>query len=148
VSIDPTQRWNLTFTAGAVAASLALATPAVAAGVAVGGAIEAMNFRALHRCAKRLFDGELAGAGGWSSAFGFRFLLLAVGIGAAIAVGAHPVGLLIGLSLIVPATLLEAWRTRPAVVEGLPALAPDDPSWDRWDPWLARERGDDDEESP
>ncbi len=53
VSIDPMQRWNLTFTAGAVAASLALATPAVA----VGGAIEAMNFRVLHRCAKRLFAG-------------------------------------------------------------------------------------------
>jgi hypothetical protein len=147
VSIDPMQRWNLTFTAGAVAASLALATPAVAAGVAVGGAIEAMNFRALHRSAKRLFAGELAGAGGWSSVFGVRFLLLAVGIGAAIAVGAHPVGLLIGLSLIVPATLLEAWRTRPPIIAGLPALAPDDPSWDRWDPWLARECGDD-EESP
>ena len=82
------------------------------------------------------------------AALSIRFLLLAVGIGAAIVVGAHPVGLLIGLSLIVPATLLEAWRTRPPVVEGLPALAPDDPSWDRWDPWLARERGDDDVESP
>ena len=148
MSIDPMQRWNLTFVAGAVAAALALATPAVAAGVAAGGAIEAMNFRALHRSAKQLFAGELAGAGGWSSAFGVRFLLLAVGIGAAIAVGAHPVGLLIGLSLIVPATLLEAWRTRPPIVAGLPALAPDDPSWDRWDPWLARERGDDDEECP
>jgi hypothetical protein len=147
VSIDPMQRWNLTLTAGAAAASLALATPAFAAGVAIGGTIEAINFRALHRAAKRLFAGELAGAGGWSTTFGVRFLLLAVGIGAAIAVGAHPVGLLIGLSLIVPATLLEAWRTRPPVVEGLPALAPDDPSWDRWNPWLARERDDDDEET-
>jgi hypothetical protein len=142
------QRWNLTFTAGAVAASLALATPAFAAGVAVGGALEAINFRALHRSAKRLFAGELLGAGAWSSTFGVRFLLLAVGIGVAIGAGAHPVGLLIGLSLIVPAALLEAWRTRPPVLDGLPALPPDDPGWDRWNPWLARERGEDDEARP
>jgi hypothetical protein len=148
VTIDPMQRWNLTFTAGAAAASLVLATPAFAAGVAVGGAIEAINFRALHRSAKRLFAGELAGAGGWAPAFGLRFLLLAVGIGAAIVGGAHPVGLLIGLSLIIPAALVEAWRTRPPVLGGLPALQPEDPSWDRWNPWLARERGEDDEETP
>ena len=147
MTIDPMQRWNLTFTAGAAAASLVLATPAFAAGVAVGGAIEAINFRALHRSAKRLFAGELAGAGGWAPAFGLRFLLLAVGIGAAIVGGAHPVGLLIGLSLIIPAALVESWRTRPPVLGGLPALPPDDPSWDRWDPWLARERGEDDEET-
>jgi hypothetical protein len=142
------ERWNVTFAVGAVAASLAVATPAFAAGVAAGAALEAINYRALHRSAKRLFAGQLLGAGGWTSAFGVRFLLLAVGIGVAIGVGAHPVGLLVGLSLIVPATLLEAWRTRPPVLEGLPALPPDDPAWDRWDPWLARERGEDDEARP
>jgi hypothetical protein len=63
-----------------------------------------------------------------------------IGIGAALYFGAHPVGLLIGLSLIVPAAIIEAWRARPAVNPEAPQLAPDDPDWERWNPWLARER--------
>jgi hypothetical protein len=33
------------------------------------------------------------------------------------------------------------------VVADLPALAPEDPSWDRWDPWLARERDQDEDDA-
>jgi hypothetical protein len=40
--------------------------------------------------------------------------------------------------------VIEAWRNRPAIVADAPVLSPDDPSWDRWNPWLARERDDDD----
>ena len=49
-----------------------------------------------------------------------------------------------------PAAVIEAWRARPAVDENAPALDPDDPSWDRWNPWLARERDalEDEEDSP
>jgi hypothetical protein len=142
------QRWNLTFTAGAVAASLALATPVFAVSVAVGAALEAVNLRALGRWAEMLFSGGLAGSRGWSIGFGARFLLLAFGIGAALFLGAHPVGLVIGLSLMIPAAVIGAWRTRPPIVQDAPALSPDHPDWDRWDPWLARERPEDDEESP
>jgi hypothetical protein len=38
-----------------------------------------------------------------------------------------------------PATLIEAWRSRPSIDPNAPRLADDDPSWDRWNPWLARE---------
>jgi len=72
--------------------------------------------------------------------FALRFGLLVIGIGSALAFGAHPVGLLVGLSLILPAVVLEAWRARPAIDPTAPALAADDPSWERWDAWLVRER--------
>ena len=72
--------------------------------------------------------------------FALRFVLLVVGIGAALHFGADPVGLLVGLSLIMPAALIEAWRTRPAIDPDAPVLSSDDPAWDAWNPWLARER--------
>jgi hypothetical protein len=36
--------------------------------------------------------------------------------------------------------VLAAWRARPEPTLDAPALAPDDPSWDAWNPWTARER--------
>ena len=62
-----------------------------------------------------------------------------LGIGVALIFGADPAGLLIGLSLIMPAAVVEAWRARPAVDPTAPALEADDPIWERWNPWLARE---------
>ena len=47
--------------------------------------------------------------------------------------------LVVGLSLVIPAAVIEAWRTRPPVDPRAPALAHDDESWERWNPWLARE---------
>jgi hypothetical protein len=56
--------------------------------------------------------------------------------------GAHPVGLVLGLSMIVPAALAGAWMKRPAAAAGeeAPAPVPDDASWDDWNAWLARPR--------
>jgi hypothetical protein len=62
-----------------------------------------------------------------------------IGIVAALYFGAHPVALLIGLSLIMPAVVFEAWRNRPTEHAEVTSLAPDDPEWDRWNPWLVRE---------
>jgi hypothetical protein len=50
------------------------------------------------------------------------------------------VGLVIGLSLIVPSTIIAAWMARPELAPPTPAPPPDDPRWDEWNPWLARER--------
>ena len=49
----------------------------------------------------------------------------------------RPVGLLLAL----PGVFVWAWRNRPPLVAEpvRPALAPDDPSWDRWSVWRARE---------
>ncbi len=142
VTIHPIERLNITLSAGAVAASWLLATPAFAVSLAIGAALEAVNFRGLYRSSQLVFGGQLAGRRGRSAGLGLRMALLAVGIAVAIQVGAHPVGLVIGLSLIIPAAIIEAWRSRPAVDPDAPSLPPDDEAWERWNPWLARERRD------
>ena len=83
---------------------------------------------------------DTLGGSSWVGVYGLRMVLLAVGIAALLRVGAHPLGLLLGLSLVMPAVLWHAWRTRPPVDPEAAALAPDDPAWKAWDPWLARER--------
>lgn len=146
LKIDPIERTNLALCAGAVAASWWLVTPAFALSLAFGALLEAVNFRGLRRSAEFLFGGHLQGGNAWSGLFALRFGLLVIGIGAALAFGADPLGLLLGLSLIMPAAIFEAWRARPPQGPMAPALAPDDPSWDRWNPWLARESDPDDED--
>ncbi len=140
MSIDRIERTHLTLSAGAVAASLAFATPVFAASLAVGVLIEAVNFHGLRRSAQFLFWGEIAGGRGWSGVFALRFGLLVLGIGGALALGADPVGLIVGLSLIMPAAVFGAWRTRPPIDPTATVLAPEHPAWDGWNPWLARER--------
>jgi len=140
VNLDPIERTNLKLSAGAAALSLAVATPAFAASLLAGAALESVNFRGLRRSAAAFFGGELPGEGGFRALAGLRFLLLAVGIALALGVGADPVGLVIGLSLIMPAAVIDAWRHRPPVQPDAPSLDADDPAWERWDAWLARER--------
>jgi hypothetical protein len=131
--------WNLAFSAGACAVSFAAVSPRFAAGLAVGAALEAVNFRSLFRSCERILFSGGSGAGPAVATFGLRFVLLGAMIFAALQVGVHPVGLLVGLSLIVPASLLAAWRARPPVDPHAPSLASDDPAWELWNPWLARE---------
>jgi hypothetical protein len=106
----------------------------------VGSLLEAFNFHGLRRSAQFLFWGQIAAGRGWAGVFALRFSLQALGIVAAIHFGADPIGLVIGLSLIMPAAVIEAWRARPPIDPEAPALDADDPSWDLWNPWLARER--------
>jgi hypothetical protein len=139
--------WNLAFSAGACAAGWALVSPLFAGSLALGAALEVMNFRAMFGFSERALLGR--GNGSSLGAFGFRFVLLAGVLWMALGAGAHPVGLLVGLSLIIPAVLLAAWGARPLPQPGAACLSPDDPSWDDWNPWLAREReADEDEDSP
>jgi hypothetical protein len=141
---------NLKLSAGAAAASLVWATPAFAFSLLTGALLEAFNFHGLRRSAQFMFWGEISGSRAWMGVFALRFSLLAIGIIAALYFGADPVGLLIGLSLMMPAAVIEAWRARPAIDPNAPALDADDPSWDDWNPWLARERDqpETDEDSP
>jgi hypothetical protein len=139
MSFDPIERTNLVLSAGAVAASLALVSSGFAASLAVGAALEAFNFRGLRRSAQFLFWGQIRGSGGWLGVYSLRLSLLVIGMGAALYFGADPIGLVIGLSLIMPACVIEAWRSRPPVDPAAPALPEDDPVWERWNAWLARE---------
>ena len=145
--LDRIERTNFALSAGAAALSLAFATPGFAASLIAGAALESVNFRGLRRSALLFLEGQLPGAGGFRAVAGLRFLLLAVGIGAGLWAGAHPVGFVIGLSLIIPAAVIEAWRHRPPVLPDAPALASDDPEWERWDAWRARERDPAEEEA-
>ncbi|MGI9590922.1 MAG: hypothetical protein ACR2P8_06110 [Myxococcota bacterium] len=137
--IQPVERLTFTLSASAVAAGWWLVSPLFALSLGFGALIEAVNFRGLHRQAQLLFWGEIKSGGSWTGLYGLRFGILVIGIGGALALGAHPLGLLVGLSLVMPATLWVAWRNRPPVDPAAPALAPDDPAWDAWNPWLARE---------
>ena len=130
--------YSLAFSAGAAAASWALVSPRFADNLALSTALEAVNFRALFGFWRSALLGAERRA--FAASFGLRFLALGGAIWLALAVGAHPLGLLLGLSLVVPGVLLAAWRARPAPDPAAPALAADDPSWEAWDPWLARER--------
>lgn len=144
--IEPVERLNLTLSASAVAATWWLVSPVFALSLGFGAFLEAVNFRGLHRQAQLLFWGQIRSGGSWTGLYGLRFGLLVIGIGGALALGAHPVGLVVGLSLIMPVSVWVAWRNRPPVDPDAPALAPDDPAWERWNPWLARERDEDGEE--
>lgn len=159
VCTTPIQRWNAVFSAGAVAAATAWGSPALGLSVAVGAVVEALNFRGLTIAARGFLAGQLGGRGIWSALFVMRLGVLATVLLLAIRRGAEPVGLLIGLSMILPAAVLGAWQVRPGSDEpGQPLVSaappdgpppPDDPSWDdpglRWGFWWGRERQDDPE---
>lgn len=139
MKLDPIERLNLALAAGGVAGSYALASPAFASSLALGAAFGAMNFRALRSASQRLFSGEIAGSGPWMGVFALRFSLLSVAIVMSLEAGAHPAAFVMGLSAIVPAALIGAFFMRPPVDPDAPCLDPEDPEWDRWNPWLARE---------
>jgi len=134
------ERYNLAFCAGAVGASFAFESPRFAVSVLLGAAVETLNLRALWRTSEVALGLAERASMMAMLAFGARFALVGIVIGLALFSGANPIGLLIGLSLVIPAVVIAAWRNRPAVEEGLPALDAEDPEWDVWNPWLARER--------
>lgn len=147
LGLDSIERLHLTLSAGTIAACVALVSAPFSASVAAGTAIEAVNYRVLRRATSRLFLGQLGGSRAWTAAFAARFVLLGAAMTAALLAGAHPVGLVLGLSLIVPAAVAVAWRERLPTAPSPPAPPPDDPSWDRWNPWLATERADPEREA-
>jgi len=116
MKLYPAERLNMGISAGAVAASWAVTTPEFAGSLALGAAIEAVNFRFLHRAGEGLFEGVINGSGPWVSVLFMRFGLLAGGIWAAIALGANPLALVIGLSLVMPRSprMLVSGRVGPS----------------------------------
>jgi hypothetical protein len=140
LTLHPMERLNLGISAGAIAVSLAVASPSFSGSLALGAALEAVNFRALRASSARLFSGEIQGGRPWVLLLGLRLVLLLGSMGVALAAGAHPIGLLIGVSTIVPAALIGAWLMRPPIDPSAPGLPPDDPSWDLYSVWRAGER--------
>jgi hypothetical protein len=139
LNLQSIERMNIALGAGATAASWWLVSPHFALSLGFGTLLEAVNFRGLQQQSQLLFWGEIKSGGGWTGLYAMRFGLLVIGIGGGLMLGAHPVGLVLGLSLIMPAAIAWAWRNRPAIDPSAPALAPDDPAWEQWNPWLARE---------
>ena len=110
------ERLNLGLSAGAVAASYALSTPHFATSLAAGAALEAINLGAIHRGAKRLFAGQML-TNGWVGVLAMRLLVLSFAIFMVMRMGAHPIALLIGLSITMPATIIDAWMNRPPIID-------------------------------
>lgn len=137
--------WSLAFFALACVLAFVLSYPRLVPGIALGAALALLNFHALFAFSRRvLFQG--AGGGTW---FALRFLLLGGALWLALALGADPVGLLIGLSLLIPAAVAAAFQVRPKPdPAAAPSQAPpcDEEEWERWNPWLARERIDAEED--
>ncbi len=119
-SLARVEQWNLGLSASAVAASLALATPHFATSLAAGALLEALNLGALRRSALQFFAGRMSRS--WTGAFALRFLALAAAIFLTLQAGANPVALLIGLSIAMPAVLIDAWLNRPPILD--PATLP------------------------
>lgn len=140
LALHPMERLNFGLSAGALAVSLAVASPAFSSSLALGVALEAVNFRALRVSASRLLSGELQGSRVWAVLLALRLTLLLGSMGLALAAGAHPLGLLIGVSMVVPAALIGAYLLRPPIDPTAPSLPPDDPSWDLYSVWRAGER--------
>ncbi len=110
------EQLNLGLSAGAVVVSYALATPLFAASLAAGAVLEAINLGAIHRGAKRLFDGKMM-TNGWVGMLSLRLVILGFAIFFAMRLGAHPVALVIGLSITMPATIIDAWLNRPPIID-------------------------------
>jgi hypothetical protein len=140
--VGPVQGLNAALCGGAAALSLALGSERFAASVAIGGVIEALNFRTLRRIGTAVVSGAAPGAAAAVGSFGLRFALVGLAVGVALHQGAHPVGLVLGLSMIVPAALAGAWMNRPSAAPADEAAVPppDDASWEDWNAWLARPR--------
>jgi len=115
------EQWNIGLSASAVAASYALATPHFATSLAAGAFLEAINLGAIHRAAQRLFAGELMSRG-WVGGLALRFIILGTAIFLTMRAGGNPIALLIGLSIAMPATLIDAWLNRPPILD--PATLP------------------------
>ncbi|HEU4430953.1 MAG TPA: hypothetical protein VFT98_19495 [Myxococcota bacterium] len=130
--------WHLAFTAAAGVAAFALATPKFALSLLLGAALQTLNFRGLFALSRHAFEQQARAASG----FALRLPLFGLLLFLAIRAGVDAAGLLCGISTLIPAVVIAAWhaRPRPEPASALPALAPDDPSWDEWSPWLARER--------
>ena len=137
MKLYPAEKFNIGMSAGAVATSFAIASPLFAGSLAFGAALETMNFRFMHRTADAVFGGELPSGGGWIAVLVLRLGLMFAGIVAAMMTGADPVGLVIGLSLVMPATVAAAMWHRPPVLPTSPddAVDPDDPIWDDFSVW-------------
>lgn len=114
------EQWNLGLSASAVAASLAIETPHFATSLAAGAFLEALNLGALRRSALQFFAGRMTRS--WTGAFALRFVALAAAIFLTLQAGANPVALLIGLSIAMPAVLIDAWLNRPPILD--PATLP------------------------
>jgi hypothetical protein len=130
--------WHAGFAATAALAAFAVATPRVALSVLLGAALQTLNFRGLFGLAQNAFAQARAESG-----FALRLPLFGALAFVALAAGVDAAGLLMGVTMLVPAVVIAAWQSRPrggAVISPLPALAPDDPSWDQYSLWLARER--------
>lgn len=121
------EQLNLGLSAGAVAASFAFATPHFAGSLAAGAFLEAINFGTIHRAARQIFSGEEMLGRARLGFFSLRFMILAVAIFVTLQAGADPIALVIGLSITMPAALIDAWINRPPVLdpESLPAFVGD-----------------------
>ncbi len=139
----PIERINVALSAGAVATAAMVATPLFAASVAIGALVEGLSFRGLSVASHAFFAGVIRGQAAWLLLLAMRLGLVGALLFGAIRLGIDPVGLLIGLSIILPASVLGAIRMRPPVDPNAGPIREEDSEWG-WDARLYQDR----EEAP
>ena len=134
-------KWYLGFVSMIVTLAWLFGPSGVAVSILFGASIVAVNFFLLYRNCQAIFagaaDGERNGKVAAALGFSLRFLLLLLVVAVSIYIGTHPIGLVIGLSLIVPSILVHTWINRPATDEA--SAFNDEEGWETWNPSLARE---------
>ena len=131
--------WHVALTGIAALAALALATPKFALSLLLGAALQTLSLHGLFGFARAAFTQQARAASG----FAVRLPLFGALLFVAIKAGVDAAGLLVGITTLVPAVVIAAWQSRPRDIADsttLPALPLDDPSWDQYSLWLARER--------
>ncbi len=144
VTTLPIEQINVALSAGAVATAAVVASPLFALSVAVGAFLESISFRGLSVVSKAFFTGSVRGSVGWLLLLAMRLGLVGVLLYFAVRLGADPVGLLIGLSVILPASVIGAFQMRPTFDPEAAPLSEEEPVDWGWDAGLYRDR---DEES-
>lgn len=112
----PIEHLHVFLSAGAVAGAAVFASPHFALSVGVGALLEGFNFRGLSLASHALFRGALRGGTAWLVLLVLRLGLVGALLFAAIRFGGiDPIGVLVGLSVVLPASVIGAWRIRPPI---------------------------------
>lgn len=133
----PIERINVALSAGTVATAAVVASPLFALSVAVGAVLESLSFRGLSIASRAFFGGVVRGQVAWLLLLAMRLGLVGTLLFFALRLGADPIGLLIGLSVILPASVVGALRMRPPVDPNARPLEPEEDADSDWG-WDAR----------
>ena len=113
-------------------------SPRFASSIAMGIALESFNLRNLRRSAHFFIHGAAAQGAAWIPSAALRFGLSILVVAVTISYGASPMGLVLGVISLFPALIYDSWKQLKALPVQVNQPATDE-EWELWNPWLANE---------